>query len=243
MPTRRASAGACALAAAAVAAWFPAVVSAQPEAAARASEQMVVAANPHAAEAGLAVLRAGGSAVDAAITVQLVLTLVEPQSSGVGGGAFMLVYDAPSSGRAGEITAYEGRETAPAAATPDMFLDATGRPEAFGVVGVGGLSVGVPGALRMLEIAHRAHGRLPWARLFEPAIELAERGFEVSPRLFSLLNGFKRFARGEDFRRYFYDEAGEPRPVGTVLKRSCIPASSLPRSPPRCETMACEPGA
>jgi len=155
--------------------------------------------------------------VDAAIAVQLVLTLVEPQSSGVGGGAFMLFYDAPRRGAPAAITAYEGRETAPAAATPDMFMS-NGRPESFGTVGVGGLAVGVPGALRMLELAHRDHGRLPWAQVFEPAIEIAEHGFEVSPRLFQLLNGFKRFARGEDFRRYFYDENGEPHPVGYVLK-------------------------
>jgi gamma-glutamyltranspeptidase/glutathione hydrolase len=186
----------------------------------RAARQLVVAANPHAAEAGREILRAGGGAVDAAITVQLVLTLVEPQSSGIGGGAFMLVYDAPSPARAGDITAYEGRETAPAAATPDMFLDSAGRPESFANVGVGGLAVGVPGALRMLEIAHREHGRLPWARLFDPAIALAESGFEVSPRLFALLNGFKRFARGDDFRRYFYDSSGEPHPVGHLLKNS-----------------------
>lgn len=204
--------------AAIVAALLCTPVGAQPKGPARATTQLVVAANAHAVEAGRAILREGGGAVDAAIAVQLVLTLVEPQSSGIGGGAFMLVYDAPAPGRAGDITAYEGRETAPAAATPDMFLDAAGRPESFANVGVGGLSVGVPGALRMLELAHREHGRLPWARLFDSAITLAENGFEVSPRLFSLLNGFKRFARGEDFRRYFYDPAGEPLPVGFVLR-------------------------
>ena len=175
-------------------------------------------ANPYASEAGRRILRAGGGAVDAAIAVQLVLTLVEPQSSGIGGGAFMLVYAAPDDGDAGAITAYEGRETAPAAATPDMFLGANGRQESFANVGVGGLAVGVPGALRMLELAHREHGRLPWADLFAPAIELAENGFPVSPRLFGLLNGFKRFARGDDFRRYFYDASGEPHPVGHLLK-------------------------
>jgi gamma-glutamyltranspeptidase/glutathione hydrolase len=192
-------------------------VAAQP-APTRAETQLVVSANPHASEAGRRILRAGGGAVDAAIAVQLVLTLVEPQSSGLGGGAFMLVYDAPEKGAGGALTAYEGRETAPAAATPDMFLGANGRPESFANVGVGGLAVGVPGALRMLELAHGEHGRLPWADLFTPAIELAESGFAVSPRLFGLLNGFKRFARGEDFRRYFYDASGEPHPVGHLLK-------------------------
>jgi gamma-glutamyltranspeptidase / glutathione hydrolase len=192
--------------------------AAQPVAPVRAETQLVVSANAYATEAGRQILRNGGGAVDAAIAVQLVLTLVEPQSSGIGGGAFMLVYAAPNDGEAGAVTAYEGRETAPAAATPDMFLAANGRPESFANVGVGGLAVGVPGALRMLELAHREHGRLPWAQLFAPAIELAENGFEVSPRLFGLLNGFKRFARGDDFRRYFYDASGEPRPVGHRLR-------------------------
>jgi gamma-glutamyltranspeptidase/glutathione hydrolase len=193
-------------------------VAAQTKAPVRATSQLVVSANPLASEAGRRILRAGGGAVDAAIAVQLVLTLVEPQSSGIGGGAFMLVYAAPVRGSEGKITAYEGRETAPAAATPDMFLGANGRPESFANVGVGGLAVGVPGALRMLELAHREHGRLPWADVFAPAIELADNGFEVSPRLFGLLSGFKRFARGDDFRRYFFDASGEPRPVGYVLK-------------------------
>ena len=184
-----------------------------------AKQELVVSANPYASEAGLRILREGGGAVDAAIAVQLVLTLVEPQSSGVGGGAFMLFYGAPGKRAPAAITAYEGRETAPAAATPDMFMS-NGRPEGFGAVGVGGLAVGVPGAMRMLELAHRDHGRLPWAKVFAPAIEIAEKGFAVSPRLFQLLNGFKRFARGDDFRRYFYEESGEPHPVGYVLKNS-----------------------
>jgi gamma-glutamyltranspeptidase/glutathione hydrolase len=204
-----------ALAAFSVAAPHPAV--AQPAAPLQAKQELVVSANPYASEAGLRILREGGDAVDAAIAVQLVLTLVEPQSSGVGGGAFMLFYGASGKGRPAATAAYEGRETAPAAATPDMFMS-NGRPEGFGTVGVGGLAVGVPGAMRMLELAHRDHGRLPWAKAFEPAIELAEKGFEVSPRLFQLLNGFKRFARGEDFRRYFYEENGEPHPIGYVLK-------------------------
>jgi len=202
---------------AAMAAVFASAATAQAVAPVRATNQLVVSANPHASEAGRQILRAGGGAVDAAIAVQLVLTLVEPQSSGIGGGAFMLVYAAPAAGERAPITAYEGRETAPAAATPDMFLNTTGHAESFGNVGVGGLAVGVPGVLRMLELAHRDHGRLPWRALFTPAIELAESGFEVSPRLYSLLNGFKRFARGEDFRRHFYDSSGEPHPVGYKL--------------------------
>jgi gamma-glutamyltranspeptidase/glutathione hydrolase len=205
-----------ALAAVVVAA--PRSAHAQPAAPAHATQELVVSANPYASDAGLAILREGGGAVDAAIAVQLVLTLVEPQSSGVGGGAFLLFYAPPAKGGAAAITAYEGRETAPAAATPDMFLTASGRPDSFGNVGVGGLAVGVPGVMRMLELAHRDHGRLPWAKLFEPAIALAESGFDVSPRLYQLLNGFKRFARADDFRRYFYEANGEPHPIGYRLK-------------------------
>ncbi|MBN1237539.1 MAG: gamma-glutamyltransferase [Gammaproteobacteria bacterium] len=183
-----------------------------------AETHMVVAANPHASEAGLTILRAGGSAVDAAIAVQLVLSMVEPQSSGIGGGAFMLVYDAPEDGAAEPgLDAYHGRETAPAAATPDMFLDEDGRPAPFPAVGIGGISVGVPGVMRMLEAAHRDHGRLPWKELFEPAIRLAERGFEISPRLYFLLDRYARFARGEDFRAHFYDADGNALPTGHRL--------------------------
>lgn len=182
-----------------------------------ASKHMVVAANPHASEAGLRILRAGGGVVDAAIAIQLVLSLVEPQSSGIGGGAFMLLFDAAdAAGATAELKAYEGREAAPAAATPDMFLDANGRALGFGAVAAGGLAVGVPGVMRMLDLAHREHGRLPWAELFVPAIQLAERGFEISPRLHFLLDGFKRFARAEDFRAHYYDD-GEPRPTGYRL--------------------------
>jgi gamma-glutamyltranspeptidase/glutathione hydrolase len=196
----------------------PRAPQAKPAAPFRASREMVVTANRYASEAGLEILREGGGAVDAAIAVQLVLSLVEPQSSGVGGGAFMLFYDVPRNGGKPQITAYEGRETAPAAATPDMFLADNGRAASFATVGVGGLAVGVPGVMRMLELAHREHGRLPWAKLFEPAIELADQGFPVSTRLHALLDGFKRFARADDFRRYFYDANGEPRPVGYKLK-------------------------
>jgi gamma-glutamyltranspeptidase / glutathione hydrolase len=201
-----------------VAALLPLLAARAAEEPAIAARHMVVAANPHAAEAGLRVLRAGGSAVDAAIAVQLVLSMVEPQSSGIGGGAFMLVYDAPEdTADDARIDAYHGRETAPADATPDMFLGEDGHPAPFPEVGIGGLPVGVPGVMRMLEMAHRDHGRLPWADLFAPAIELAERGFEISPRLYFLLDRYERFARGEDFRAHYYDEHGKAYPTGHRL--------------------------
>jgi gamma-glutamyltranspeptidase/glutathione hydrolase len=148
-----------------------------------AREFMVAAAHPLAAQAGYDILARGGSVVDAAIAVQLVLGLVEPESSGIGGGAFLLYW----SQREQRLTTYDGRETAPAAARPDRFLDKQGNPLAFRDAVVSGRSVGVPGVLRMLELAHSVHGRLPWAELFRPAIELAERGFALSPRLRALL--------------------------------------------------------
>ncbi len=145
---------------------------------------MVAAANPHAVEAGIEILRAGGTAVDAAIAVQAVLGLVEPQSSGLGGGAFMVFYDAAS----GDVVTYDGREVAPLGATPDMFLDATGRPLPFLDAVRSGRSIGVPGVVAMLELAHREHGRLPWRRAWRPAERLAEQGFAVSPRLSRMIN-------------------------------------------------------
>ncbi|HER26978.1 MAG TPA: gamma-glutamyltransferase, partial [Rhodospirillales bacterium] len=123
-----------------------------------AEKWMIATANPLAAEAGRRILRRGGSAIDATIAAQMVLNLVEPQSSGIGGGAFLLHYNQKS----GEIAAYDGRETAPAKATPDMFLGDDGKPRKFFAAVVGGLSVGVPGTLRMLEMAHRENGKLPW---------------------------------------------------------------------------------
>ncbi|HEY6610011.1 MAG TPA: gamma-glutamyltransferase, partial [Pseudomonas sp.] len=141
----------------------------------------VAAANPLAAEAGRQILQAGGSAVDAAIAVQMVLGLVEPQSSGIGGGAFLLHWDGQ------RLDAWDGRETAPADADEEMFLNGDGLPMAFMEAVVGGRAVGVPGLVKMLEAAHHSHGKLPWAVLFVPAIELAEQGFAVSPRLHQLL--------------------------------------------------------
>jgi gamma-glutamyltranspeptidase/glutathione hydrolase len=184
----------------------------------RAERQMVVAANPHATEAGIRILREGGGAVDAAIAIQLVLSLVEPQSSGIGGGAFMLYLDADeATSDAPGLTVYSGRETAPAAAGPDLFLGPDGRPGSFLTVGYGGLPVGVPGVMRMLEMAHREHGRLPWADLFEPAIELAGTGFEISPRLYFLLDRAAGLARAERFRSHYFDESGNALPTGHRL--------------------------
>ena len=175
---------------------------------------MVAAANPHASAAGIAMLRAGGSAVDAAVAMALVLTLVEPQSSGIGGGAFMLHY----AGASKKITAFDGRETAPALASGDMFLK-NGQPRQFFDAVIGGLSVGVPGELRMLEMAHKRHGKLPWKKLFEPAIRLAENGFEVSPRLHKLLQMASRsLSKMKVAGAYFYDRGGKPKAVGATLK-------------------------
>jgi gamma-glutamyltranspeptidase/glutathione hydrolase len=175
---------------------------------------MVVAANPLAARAGYGVLERGGSAVDAAIATELVLNLVEPQSSGVGGGAFLLHYSA----RDGKLAAYDGRETAPAAARPGRFTGSDGRALDWADAVISGKSVGVPGLLAMLEVAHRAHGKLPWKTLFDPAIGLAERGFPVSPRLHALVASDRYLARDANARRYFYLRDGSAKPVGSLLR-------------------------
>jgi len=173
---------------------------------------MVAAANPLAVKAGMAILEAGGNAVDAAVAVQMVLNLVEPQSSGIGGGAFLLHYS-----KDGKISAFDGREVAPAADTPALFLDAKGRPLKFYDAVIGGRSVGVPGTLRMLEAAHRKYGKLPWATLFGPAIALCEQGFPVSPRLHALLLRDKFLPLQEKAKAYFYHADGSPRAVGEKL--------------------------
>lgn len=180
------------------------------------ARQAVAGANPLATDAGLQVLRAGGSAIDAAVAVQMVLTLVEPQSSGVGGGAFLLHHD----GR--RVEAWDGRETAPASAHERSFLLADGRPMPFMDAVLSPRSVGVPGVVRMLEEAHRQYGRLPWAVLFEPAIQLSEQGFRVSPRLHALLKTEQALKRDPAAARYFYDAAGEPWPVGHVLRNPAL---------------------
>ena len=175
---------------------------------------MVVAAHPLAARAGYEALARGGSAVDAAIAAELVLNLVEPQSSGVGGGGFLLHYSA----RDGGLRAYDGRETAPAAARPERFLGAGGKPLDWPDAVISGKSVGVPGLLALLELAHRRHGKLPWRELFDPAIRLAENGFPVSPRLHALVSADRFLSQDENARRYFYAADGNAKPVGTLLK-------------------------
>ncbi len=176
---------------------------------------MVVAASSVAAQAGAQIIREGGSAIDAAVTVQMVLNLVEPQSSGLGGGAFMVGYDRA----AGELYALDGRETAPAATRPDLFLDPSGQPLAFYDALIGGRAVGVPGALRLWQAAHQRGGKLPWAKLFLPAIELAEQGFEISPRLAAeIALDRERLARDPVARAYFLNPDGSARAAGTKLK-------------------------
>lgn len=186
-----------------------------------AKKHLVVAAHPLAAEAGRTMLRKGGSAVDAAIAVQLVLNLVEPQSSGIGGGAFLLHWNASSKA----LSTYDGRERAPAAAKPDRFLTEGGKPMRFPQAVFSGRSVGVPGLIAMLAKAHERHGKLPWADLFGPAIKLARQGFPVGARLNYLLSrwGARRFSKSA--RDYFFDAKGRPRAVGTRLKNPAFAAT------------------
>ena len=172
----------------------------------------VAAANPLATDAGYQILKVGGSAVDAAIAVQMVLGLVEPQSSGIAGGAFLMHFNGK------DVDAFDGRETAPASATENLLLDSNGRPLAFYDAVVGGRSVGTPGAVRMLEMAHKQHGRLPWAQLFEPAIALADNGFNISARMNALLLPEVHLKKDPVARAYFYDANGRPWPVGHLLK-------------------------
>ncbi|HEV2864971.1 MAG TPA: gamma-glutamyltransferase [Allosphingosinicella sp.] len=175
----------------------------------------VSAADPRAAAAGMEILRAGGSAADAAAAVMLALTVVEPQSSGIGGGGFLVYHDE----RAGRISSYDGRETAPAAATPAYFLDAQGRPRSHEEAVPGGLSVGVPGNLRLIELAHERHGRLPWARLFAPAIRLARDGFMITPRMRRALASERELAALSPWgRAQFFGPDGEPKAVGTLIR-------------------------
>jgi gamma-glutamyltranspeptidase/glutathione hydrolase len=174
---------------------------------ARASQPFAIAANPLATQAGLNVLKRGGSAVDAAIAIQAMLSLVEPQSSGVGGGAFMTYYNA----RTGKITVYDGREVAPAQAVPTMFLDSSGKPLPFNTAVLSGRATGVPGAMKMLALAHQEHGKLPWSSLFGDAELTAAQGFIVSPRLARMIHADFAENHAPDVIRYF------SKPDGTLL--------------------------
>ena len=187
---------------AAAAAFFVFVAFAHAREPVVAREFMVAAAHPLAAQAGHDILARGGSAVDAAIAVQMMLGLVEPESSGIGGGAFLLHW----SQREQKLRSYDGRETAPKAARPDRFMR-DGHPMGFIDAVVGGRSVGVPGVLRMLELAHRKHGRLPWAELFQPAIDAAEQGFPLSARLYAVLKDEQFLRQDPAARRIYYGKA------------------------------------
>ena len=177
----------------------------------------VAAANPLASDAGYQVLQAGGTAVDAAIAVQMVLTLVEPQSSGIGGGGFLLHHNSE------HVQVYDGRETAPSQANERLFM-VEDKPMAFNDAVVGGRSVGVPGLLRMLEKAHEQHGALPWSQLFEPAIALAEEGFPLSPRLHALLSADTTLQRDHQAAAYFFQSDGQPWPIGHRLQNPALAA-------------------
>jgi len=174
---------------------------------------MVSAPDPRAADAGAQMLRAGGTATDAALAVLLALNVVEPQSSGIGGGGFLLLDDGK-----GRLTSYDGRETAPAAATPQWF-EAEGKTLGYRDVVPGGLSVGVPGNVAMMAMVHRQHGKLPWKRLFAPAIALARDGFAVTPRLHQFLTTSNRTASHDPASlALFHDSEGKPLPVGTTIR-------------------------
>jgi len=181
-----------------------------------AQKYMVAAANPLAVEAGYQILRRGGSAIDAAIATQMMLTLVEPQSSGIGGGAFMVHYDGK------QTQAFDGRETAPSKADEHLFERPDGTPLSRAEGIVGGRSVGAPGALRMLELAHKQHGKLPWKDLFQPAIRMAETGFAVSPRMHKMLAGDAHLRKDPVALAHFYDKNGKAWPVGHMLKNPAL---------------------
>ncbi len=175
---------------------------------------MVAAANPHAVDAGVEILRKGGTAVDAAIAVQTTLGLVEPQSSGLGGGAFMVFYD----GQTGQVTAYNGRETAPKAVDENLFMKPDGTPMRFLDRVLSGKSTGVPGAMAMLHMAHEDHGKLPWADGFDYAAKLADKGFVISPRLAGLIpiGGERGLKRQKAAYEYFFHKDGSPYKAGEI---------------------------
>ena len=194
---------------------YPAGFAAKPLVTAH--EHMIVAAHPLAAQAGDRIMTEGGSAADAAIAALLVLNVVEPQSSGIGGGGFALVHEPDG------LTTWDARETAPAGATPDMFME-NGEPLPFRTAVASGRSIGVPGLVRLMEALHARHGKLPWAALFQPAILLARNGFEVSPRLAKMLAQYVDFLTGTDAAAVFLID-GEPMAAGAILKQPRLAAT------------------
>lgn len=184
------------------------------------SAGLVSAADPRAAEAGAQMLRLGGSAVDASIATMLALTVVEPQSSGIGGGGFLVLGDA-----GGNVATIDGRETAPKAATPQWFF-VDGKPMAYGDAVPGGRSVGVPGNLRLAALAHNKHGKLSWRTLFQPAIRLAREGYQITPRMrASLTNAIRTGALDPDARALFYGADGQPLPEGALVRNPALAAT------------------
>ena len=194
-------------------------VATQTSSAPRSAPGMVSAADPRAAAAGVEILRKGGSAADAAFATLLALNVVEPQSSGIGGGGYLVYSD-----RGGPAVTFDGREKAPAAATGTWFYK-NGQPMQFSDAQPGGKSVGVPGNLRMMALAHRKYGKVPWAALFQPAIRLARDGFKITPRLYnSLLKYPATGALSAEARSIFYQPDGQPKPVGTVVTNPAFAA-------------------
>jgi gamma-glutamyltranspeptidase/glutathione hydrolase len=182
-----------------------------------ANKFMVASANPVASQAGYDVLKAGGSAIDALVAVQMMLGLVEPQSSGLGGGAFAVYYDATTK----KLTTFDGRETAPMAATPELFQDKNGEPLSFYTAVIGGRSVGTPGTVKLMSELHERYGKLPWEELLTPAMELAQEGFIVSPRLADAIQGSAEYlSRYPRTKAYFFDLDGTPREAGSRLQNT-----------------------
>jgi len=180
-----------------------------------AKDWMVTAANPLATQAGADILAQGGNAIDAMVTTQLMLGLVEPQSSGIGGGAFLVYWDANTK----KLTTYDGRETAPLDATPQLFHDENGQPLKFYDAVVGGRSVGTPGTVKLMWDTHQKYGQLEWSKLIAPVIEVANNGFEISPRLATLIEkDAERLSRFATTKAYFFNSDGSPKAAGTLLK-------------------------
>ncbi|MEC7940483.1 MAG: gamma-glutamyltransferase [Pseudomonadota bacterium] len=188
----------------------------------KANDWMVTAANPLATQAGADVLARGGNAIDAMVAVQLMLGLVEPQSSGIGGGAFLVYFD----GKDKQLKTYDGRETAPLDATPRLFQDENGQPLKFYDAVVGGRSVATPGTVQLLWDTHQKYGKLDWASLIKPIAQLAEKGFTISPRLATLIeNDQERLSRFATTKAYFFNADGSPKAAGTLLKNPAYAAT------------------